>query len=140
MISWGDGLAVALCGIASQIRQFPVDEVPVPLRPRVETSHSRGGDHLINLLGGQDAPLARRHHLHDVGAQTAYCLRQLRTSTRRALRTTLALMQTIVSLTIDAFPCTEAVSCMLQRLDRSATAFKRVSECQVASNSTRWRH
>ena len=79
---------MALRGAACQIREFPIDQVPVPLRPRVEISHSRGSDHLINLFRAQNAALARRHHLHDVGPQAAYCLRQLQISTRRALRTT----------------------------------------------------
>ena len=76
----GRRTVVTLRGAACQVRQLPVDQVPIPLHVGAETSHSRGSDHLINLFGGQDTSLARRHHLHDVGAQTACCLRQLHTS------------------------------------------------------------
>jgi hypothetical protein len=76
----GRRTVVTLRGAACQVRQLPVDQVPIPLHVGAETSHSRGSDHLINLFGGYDTSLARRHHLHDVGAQTACCLRQLHTS------------------------------------------------------------
>ena len=60
---------MTLRGAACQIRQFPIDQVLVPLRHRVKISHSRGGDHLINLFRAQNTSLARRHHLHDVGGR-----------------------------------------------------------------------
>ena len=67
---------MALGGIAREVAEFSVDQVAVPLRVGVETSYAQVGHQPVNFLGGQDASLARRHHLHNVGPQTGCCLRQ----------------------------------------------------------------
>ena len=66
---------MTLRGAACQIREFPIDQVPVPLRTGVETIYPQAGDQPVNLFGGQDALLARRHHPHDVWTQTGCCFR-----------------------------------------------------------------
>ena len=76
---------MSLRGVACQIREFRIDQVPVPLRVGVETGHPQGSHRRVNFLGAQNAALARRHHLHDVGPQATCCLRQLHTSFWRTL-------------------------------------------------------
>ena len=71
---------MTLGGAARQILQLPIDQVPVPLRLRIETGHSQLGHQLVDFLGPEDPPLILSHHLHYMGPQTGRCFRQPQTS------------------------------------------------------------